>query len=378
MFVALCLASSPALAQLTNDTVPAERTVPRREQIEAEMGSRFHLGPVRLLPQISIIGPTYDGNVLGASGDEKKVTDWSATVGAGLGILIPFGKKVYLRGSILPQYIWYDRLQERRQWGGTYGGSLYGFFNRLSLEADYLSQLTPQYPNNEIQMQVLGDTQGGRFKLEVDLGGPWSAYGNAEYQRLAYRPLGTPAPAIAGILSLLDRNEGAVRGGLRYKLTSYFYVGIGAEGTRTQFPEDPKRGDNETTAALVSVHYDQPRLFVNFSGGYRVGHAINDSRFPDFSTFTGSGYVTYVLIPRLDLNVYGQRGIQYGLFLDNPYYLSGIAGGGLTLHIGQRLAIEAYGGYGTNHYPVPIDGTWATSSAWTRSRRMAGGCLSSS
>ena len=57
VFVALCLVSSPAVAQLTNDTVPAERTVPKKEQIEGEMNSRFHLGPVRLLPQIQIIGP---------------------------------------------------------------------------------------------------------------------------------------------------------------------------------------------------------------------------------------------------------------------------------------------------------------------------------
>src|SRR5450432_1481642 len=354
VFVALCLVSSPALAQLTNDTVPAERTVPRKEQIESEMGSRFHLGPVRLLPQISIVGPTYDDNALGASGDEKKVSDWSATVSAGLGILIPLGKKVYLRGTLLPQYIWYDRLAERRQWGGTYGGSMYGFFNRLSFEADYKTQISPTYVNNEIQTQVLGDSQDGTFKTEVDVGGPWSVYANAEYQRNAYRPLGAPTPAIEGVLSLLDRTEGAVRGGLRYKLTSYFYVGIGAEGTRTEFSEDPLRSNNETTALLVSIHYDRPRLFVNFSGGYRVGHPIADSWFQEFSSFTGSGYVTYELVRNLDFNVYGQRIISYGFFPDNPYYFSSVGGGGLTLHIGQRLSINAYGGYGTNNYPVPI------------------------
>jgi hypothetical protein len=357
VFAACCMAASPALAQLTNDSVPAERTIPRHEEIEAEMGSRFHLGPVRLLPQITLNGPTYDNNVLGASGNDPKVSDWSLTVGAGLGVLIPIGKKVYLRGTALPQYIWYDRLEDRRQWGGIYGGSLYCFFNHLSLEADYLSQITPQYPNTEIQTQVLGDTRGGTLKLEVDLGGPWSVYSNGEYQEIEYRPLGAPPPVIGGLLAQLNRNEGAVRGGLRYKLTSYFNVGVGAEGTRTKFPDDPERADNESTAALVSVHYDRPRLFVNFNGGYRVGRAIDDSRFPEFSTFTGSGYVSYELIPRLDLNVYGLRGVEYGLTPDNPYYLGSLGGGGLTLHVGQRIEIFGYGGYGTNDYPVPIEGT---------------------
>jgi len=354
VFAALLLLPCAALAQLTNDEVPIQRTVPPKEQIESEMQSRFRLGPVRLLPQLSLVGPTYDNNVLGASGIEPRVTDWTVTVSAGLGVLIPFSKKVFLKGTLFPQYIYYDRLTDRRQWGGSYGGTLYGFFNHLSFEADYLDQRTPQYPNSEIQTQVLGDTHGGNLKLEVDLGGPWSVYANGEYQEIQYRPLGAPPPVIDGVLSQLNRNEGAVRGGLRYRLTSYFFVGVGGEATRTKFTDDPLRGDNETTAAIATVHYDRPRLFVNFSGGYRIGRPINGSTFPEFSTFTGSGYITYELIPHLDLNVYGQRGIEYGVFPDNPYYFGSLAGGGLTVHIGQRVSVNGYGGYGENNYPVPL------------------------
>jgi hypothetical protein len=354
VFLALALCPSVGLAQLTNNEVPIGRTVPRQEQIEGEMGSRFRLGSVRLLPQIAFVGPTYDNNVLGATGDEAKVSDWTFTVSAGLGVLIPLGKKMYLRGVLFPQYIYYDRLAERRQWGGSYGGSLYGFFNRMSVEADYLDQRTPQYPNSEIQTQVLGDTQAGNLKVEVDLGGPWSVFANGQYQQISYRSLGAPPPIINGVLSLLDRNEGAVRGGVRYKLKSYFTVGIGAEGTRTTFTEDPQRGDNESNAVYASVHYDRPRLFVNFSGGYRTSRPINGSNFSEFSTFTGSGYISYALLSQLDLNVYGKRGIQYGVFIDNPYYLEALAGGGLTLHLGRRVEVNGFGGYGTNDYPVPI------------------------
>jgi hypothetical protein len=300
------------------------------------------------------VGPTYDNNVNGASGNVERDSDWYGTVSAGLGILIPLGKKVYLRGDILPEYIWYNRETDRRQWGGTYSGTLYGFFNRLSLEADYQSELTPQYPNSEIQTQVLGSNQGGNLRMEVDLGGPWSVYAAGQYQRLRYDPLGAPPPVIGGLLSLLDRDEGAVRGGVRYKLTSYFSIGIGAEGTRTKFPEDPSRADNQSTAYLLSVHYDRPRLFVNFNGGYRIGTAIDGSSFPNFSTFTGSGYISYQLLSFLDLNIYGQRGVNYGLFPDNPYYFGGLAGGGFAAHVGQRVTLSAYGGYGVNDYPVPV------------------------
>jgi hypothetical protein len=341
---------------LTNDQVPIERTVPVQQQIESQMQSRFRLGDVRLLPQLALVGPTYDNNVLSAEGNQPKTSDWSFTVSAGLGVLIPLGKKMYLKGTLFPEYIYYNRLSDRRQWGGTYGGTLYGFFNRLSVEGDYTDSRTPQYPNTEIQTQVLADTQTGNLKLEVDLGGPWSVYANSEYQQIAYRPLGAPPPIIAGILSGLDRNEGAVRGGIRYKVTSYFSVGVGAEETRTRFDQDPQQANNTSTAVIATVHYDRPRLFVNFSGGYRNGRPENGSNFPGYDTFTGSGYVSYELFRNLDLNIYGNRAVYYSLSPFNPYYLGGIGGGGLTLHFGRRVSINGFGGYGTNTYPVPVDG----------------------
>ena len=109
-----------------------------------------------------------------------------------------------------------------------------------------------------------------------------------------------------------------MRGGLRYNVTSYFSVGIGGEETRTKFPQDPRRADNESTAVLVTVHYDRPRLFVNFSGGYRMGRPIDGSEFSRIPTFTGSGYVTYELIPDLESQRLRQRAINYGLFLEQP------------------------------------------------------------
>ena len=82
---------------MTYDQVPLDRTVPKQEEIENEMQSRFRLGPVRLLPQIQLIGPMYDSNALAASGNEPKTSDWSLTASAGLGVLIPLGRKLYLR-----------------------------------------------------------------------------------------------------------------------------------------------------------------------------------------------------------------------------------------------------------------------------------------
>jgi hypothetical protein len=353
LLAALLVFPCSAEAQLTNDVVPQGRTIPLKEEVETEMqNARFKLGPVRLLPQLILNGPTYDSNALGATGGDPKFDDWTASVSAGLGVLIPLSKKMYLRGTILPEYIWYDRLEDRRTFGGTYGGSLYGFFNRLSFQADYATALTPTYANSEILTPVLGDFQGGSLKTEVEISGLWSVYAAGVYQELDYSSLGNPIVNLP--LSFLDRNEGAVRGGLRYHWTSYFYVGVGGEGTRTEFPEDPLRADNDSTAFIASVHYDRPRLFINLNGGYRQGRAINGSRFPEYDTFTGSGFISYQLLSRMSLSVYGQRRVTYALFVDNPYYFENLGGVGLSYQLGARVNVNGFAELGTNEYPVPV------------------------
>jgi hypothetical protein len=356
--IAAVFLPAAALAQLTNDEVPRQRTVPVREEIDAQMqGSRYHLGPFRLSPSIIFGGPTYDNNVFGASGDEPKFSDWTATVSAGTGVLVPIGRWAYLRGSLFPQYIWYDRLEERRQWGGNYSGGLYLFSNRISFLGTYSSTKTPTYPNDEILTEVLGVSENALGRLEVALTGALSLFAAAQYQRLEYRPLGDAPIEVIGDLADLNRKEGAVRGGVRYKINSYCDVGVGAEATRTEFLVDPENGDNESKAALAAFYYSRPRLFVNLRGGYREGRAINGSTFPAYDTFTGSGYITYELLRPLDVSLYGHRVVSYALVQDNPYYFDNVGGLGLNIRLGYRVTLRGFGELGENVYPVPVPQT---------------------
>ncbi len=352
---ALGMVAQGALAQITNDDVPRERIVPVKEQIESQMQSaRWRLGPVRLIPELRISGPTYDDNVFGASGDEAKVSDWYAIFGAGLGLVVPIGHSVYLRGTAVPEYIWYDKLADRRQWGGNFGGVLNAFVGRAAFEGGYEKTLTPQYANTEELIQVLGDTDRASGRLEIPLPGAFSLFGSAIYQTINYRPLGQDVPEDLNPFADLNRKELAARGGLRYRINSSFDVGAGVEGTRTEFDQDPQSGDNESTAYLGAIYYNRPRLFVSFRGGYRIGKPINGSTFPEFSTFTGSGYLSYELLRRLELNLYGSRGVQYGQYFDNPYYFGSLGGARLIFKVGYRLSIRVYGELGENVYPVAV------------------------
>jgi hypothetical protein len=351
------LAAASAGAQVTSDSVPRDRLVPLQEQVQTQMQeSRFHLGPFRIMPKLQFLGPSYDSNVFGTSGEDT-VSDWTITARAGIGVIVPLGKKVYLRGDILPEYIWYASLTDRRQWGGVYSGSILMFFNRLSFEGDYVSRVTPGYPNSEISAQVLTDSQAAFAKVEVDVTGRISAFAQFAYDEYSFRPLGDePPPVVGDNLADLDRREGGLRAGMRYKVSPSFDFGVAGEATAAEFPQQPTLADNESTAVLVSVHYDQPRFFVNLSGGYRDGRARNGSSFVPFQTGTGSGYVSYNIIKPLTLDAYGRRGISYSIVDNNPYYLETLGGIAANVSIGSRVTLRGFGEYGTNKYPVLVDG----------------------
>ncbi len=338
-------------AQLTNDYVPLERTIPEKKELDSQISSaRYRLGPFRLLPRIALIGPTYNSG--GGTEATEDDSGWTVSASAGLAAVVPIGSKVFLRGEAYPEYIWTDR-EAGDQFGGVYAGGVYLFFNRLSFQGDYRSSLTPTYANSEIETQVLGTSHDGSVKLELDLTGKLALFGSANYLKSEYESL-TELPPDVDPFRFLDREEVGARGGLRYKLTESFSFGVGYEATRAEFPEQPQRADNESTAYLAAFRLDRPRLFVNFAGGYRIGKARNGSSFPEFETFTGSGFLSYEVAGPLTIDLYGRRGIAYGLFLENPYYLESLGGIGANVRLGYRVTLKAFGEYGTNAYPVPI------------------------
>ena len=113
--------------------MPLNRTIPAKEEVQDEMGrARMRLGPARVLPSFNVWNAGYDSNVFGTN--EDPVGDWTLSVNAGATFLVPFGSKFVLRADAFPQYTWYKELTERDHFGGRYDGSLYGFFNRMTVE----------------------------------------------------------------------------------------------------------------------------------------------------------------------------------------------------------------------------------------------------
>jgi hypothetical protein len=360
VLIALALFPLRAAAQLTSDQVPRQRTVPAEEGLKEEIDrSLFRLGPLRLLPTVRVNNAGYDNNVFGNPEGEPKTADWSANVTAGLRFVAPIGKKMYVAGDALPQYIWYRELADRRTLGGVYSAALLGFFNRMSLRVGGYGSRTFGFVSTETETQVIEDAQDGSANLEIEMTRKFSAYAGGEFRRARLHP-GGPVPSLFVDVHQLDRDEGVVRGGLRYRITPDLDVTAGVEESQAKFVETPEQRNNRSTAYLLGLHFNRPRFYVNLNGGHREGRPYQGSIFPAYNANTYSYFLSYFLTRKLELQGFGNRGVSYGSILTgdiaegNLYYVETRNGGGLNLQLHPRILIRGQAEYGTNAFPFPV------------------------
>jgi len=362
-FCGVLLVAAAASAQLASDRVPHERVLPIGEQIRHQLeSSRFRFGIFRLQPTASIKDFGYDSNVFGTTDEVEPVPDWHASVAAGTSFIVPGGTKFYFRGMVIPEYTYYQKLENRRSWGGEYGASLLGLFNRMTGEGGYHSLTELQTVNSEIERPALGTRSDFPVNLEIEILRRLSVFATAQAEHQRYDIDVDP------ILRALQRNETLARAGFRYHFTSYFDIATAAERTTTKFLLNETR-NNESKAVTVGIHYDRPRSYINLTIGKRDGTGTDSpsgiNTFPDFSATTGSYFAFHELSSGLMFDIYGQRGIQYSVTLQNPYFLETRNGAGVTVPLGHRLAVRGFGETGPNSYPVPVNGVKRTDDVTT-------------
>jgi hypothetical protein len=347
--------SAGARAQSTVevDQVPTERTITTQERVEADMESaRLSLGPMRIIPMVVVENAGYDSNVFSRPDGQPKISDWTVTAGAGGRGLLPMGSKLYLLFTAVPTYIWYDKLTDRRTWGGDFSGSFLALGNRLSVEATGSLDRGTVVLNSETQATVIETESVGGGRLEVGLTHSLYFVGAGEVHQLRYgsQTIETNTPISAQVY---DRTDSGALAGLRLRFSSGLDLSAGVQGTKSDFQESPELRNNETFAFLGGLHWDRSAFYVNLAGGYRKGRAV-DSTFPDYATTVGSYFISWVVGGPFELQAYGHRRPVYSLVAADQLYIESRYAGALALHIGSRIGLRGYGEAGTNSYPFVV------------------------
>ncbi len=350
--LALGLAAVPTVqAQfLENDEVPRERTIPEKQQIDDMLASsKLSLGPIRLLPSVSITNAGYDSNVFSTT---PAVADWTATFVLGSTFLVPMGTKMYFLADVFPHYTWYDKLNDRNRWGGTFDGAILGFFNRASFQAKGLDRQDYTLYSSEFPSYVFESLLSGTANAEIDLTHHLSLFASGGYQEVRYTQYSGP-PIQDFQVKLNNSNDTEVRGGVRYTINENWNVAGMVEQVWSDFQFVPGTRDNKSTAYLGSIFFSVPRLYLNVIAGYREGVATNGSTFPDYQTGVGSFFLSFYPLRWIELQGYGHRKVQYSIDVFEPYFFDNKVAFAANIELFDHVLVKGLIEDGPNTYPVP-------------------------
>jgi hypothetical protein len=76
--------------------------------------------------------------------------------------------------------------------------------------------------------------------------------------------------------------------------------------------------------------------------------------FRRYATSVGAGYISWRAFGPFELQAFGHRRPVYSRSAFDQLYVESRYGGGLTAHIGTRVALHGYAETGTNSYPFRV------------------------
>jgi hypothetical protein len=344
-----------ALGQFTEYTQPGTastgREVVERETLdEAIEEARWQLGPVRVEPWAGIRDVSWNDNPGGGTEGSEGDGDVSAAAGAGIRSYLPVGPDVVVSAHALPEYSWWGDQEDRRRVNGRYGAGVFGFFNRLTLQAT--ARRTEQLAILSYEVPEQGNTRTDDFAFatEVELGFSTSVF--TEVGRTRIRNLLEEEERTDGgaPFQLLDRDEDRLRAGVRYRPRERWSFAVGMEWTEADFTNAERDLSSSGEAPLVEVLYQGPRFFASARAEHRSLEPLTES-----SSFPESETTTYGLQLGLEGNrispvAYARRSLGLAITPGYSFLTTDVVGLATTVSIGRRTEVRVFGETGTTDF----------------------------
>lgn len=347
---AAAVAPRPARGQFAQYTQPG--TVSRggpsvtRAGFETALAEApWHLGPVRVDPWIGLRNVSWSANPLGASEEGSPKSDLLASGGAGVRAHLPTGHNLFWTVHALPEYSWWAREHDRNRLNGRYGAGLFGFFNRVTLEMSARRQEQLGVVSAEQPQEVNSRRDIFTLATETRLGFATSVFAEATETRIR-NVLNRAELAAAGGLRGLDRNEGRLRGGLRYRPRERWTLGAGVEWTESDSTDTARDLSSRGTAPLVEVVYSGPKFWTSANAELRSLRARPGSEFKNTDTETYSVQLG-VDGNRLSPAVYARRSLSLSVSENYSHYTTDTFGASVAMTLGYRTQLRAFGELGT-------------------------------
>ncbi|HEY2295199.1 MAG TPA: hypothetical protein VGM86_31235 [Thermoanaerobaculia bacterium] len=344
-------AGAQSLVQYTPPGGPQEQPESRRELLERQIeAARYHLGPVHVAPWATLRDLAYVHNLYSA-GQQLPPNDFTATVGAGFRAYLRNGSKATWIGQVLPEYVWWQKQDQRRQLNGRYLLGFAGYFNHLTLEVQAGRQQQQQIVTPEVPVPVSSRNDGGELLAELRLARSLSLFAVTSINRQNNLVDDLRDPR-TGALRLLDREDRAERLGLRWRPERRWSFGVAGERTESDFTHQGAFDrSNSGTAPVVEARFRGNHLSFETEAADRSLTARREANLVPFHGVTGSAAVTVGgEHQRAAATLYTSRNLVYSLSPLYPYFTDQRLGASLTVGVGQRTHGRVFVEGGRNDY----------------------------
>ncbi|MEO8504855.1 MAG: hypothetical protein ABI609_13240 [Acidobacteriota bacterium] len=311
-----------------------------KETLVKSMGDAlWRFGAVRVQPLLGIRNLGYVSNI---SGDPShRIDDYTATGVIGLKAYVPMGPKVILAAHVIPEYVLWQKTKGLNGWQYRYGGGLFGYFNRLTLEAKYTGEDQQQYVSNELESPA-NITKGlGEVNFGVRVSGPISVFGGGQATNWKYDDNGFKS-FFPTQLDNLDRDETSLHGGLKYTRNNGFALGLGYQTNTTNFKHTLRDRSNQGGGPMLTVHHVGDRWDADIDAAYLKLTQHDTGTFREFKSLSGGGHLGLKVGGRTTVAIYGSQGLFYTLAANSEYADETREGLSAQILLGWRTQFRAY------------------------------------
>lgn len=346
-------------AQFRQYTPPGgtgDRAPSGKQAIEQRMANaRWRLGPVRLEPWFGLQDAAWIDDVFAASeaAPGTELSDFTATVGAGLTALMPTGSNLFWVAQAQPTYVWWQDLEDRRQLAGTYGAGVLGFWNRLETEVRAERREDQGFQSLETTQLTVTRRERVSVSGQLRLSGAVWFFAGGQVQR-SEDAREDDEDLRSAPFSRLDREETSVSGGLAWTPSDRLRVALGVEATETDLDDDARDLSNDDLAPILQIQLgnDDATLSADVDLALRSIEAIEGSRFTGYDELAGE--VRLRLAPgwRISYELYGLSQPVLSLQDDYSHYEEHRFGLAVEARVGREASLQVYGDVGDLDYQV--------------------------
>ena len=348
MALVLAHTAAPVAAQATAPISPGSLGLARgktRESVEKSMeAARWRLGPLRFGPWVELDEISYVDNVFGAT-EGDKVSDVKTSITAGLYGHVPIGEKLVFTMAALPSYTQWADLTELSGWYYRYGAGLFGYYNRLTMDARAEESRQQQIVDPRVSVPADQKTRMFTTSAVVRVLRRLSVLAEGSQSVLSYLSAGSadlPSEAYGN----LDRDELRTAAGLRYRWSDDLALGIGMQTSDIEFQEDAGNRSNSGEGLRVDLSWSLGSVALSVGYANMKLRADGDAHFKSYDGLLGRSQLGWEGGRGWGAGVYAGRSLSFGygatsVSEDERY------GANIAIPTGWRVKVRGFAETGT-------------------------------